>query len=115
LTTPLHAVTYNLHRKELLMIRLQIQSDVQESALDIIRSAIAAETSRLEFGLKATDRHLRAFEERYHVTSEAFLRDFVAEDLADGDREYICWAGELKLRERIAAQLETLKSIQYAA
>lgn len=97
------------------MIRLQIQSDAQESALDIIRSAIAAETSRFELGLRATERHIRAFEERYQVSSEAFLRDFTAEDLADGDREYVCWAGELKLRERIAAQLETLKGIQYAA
>ena len=38
------------------MTRLQIQSDFQESALDIIRSAIDAETSRLEFGLKNTER-----------------------------------------------------------
>lgn len=97
------------------MIRLQIQSDAQESALDIIRSAISAESSRLELGLKTTERHIRIFEERYCVTSETFLRDFAAEDLSDGDREYVCWAGELKIRERIAAQLETLKGIQYAA
>lgn len=97
------------------MIRLQIQSDFQESALDIIRSAIAAETSRLEIGLKTTERHILVFEERYRVTSDAFLRDLAAEDLADGDREYVCWAGELKLRERISAQLETIKGIQYVA
>ena len=97
------------------MIRLQIQSDAQENALDIIRSAIASETSRLEFGLKVTERHIRVFEDRYRVTSDTFLRDFAAEDLADGDREYVCWAGELKIRERIAAQLETIKGIQYAA
>ena len=88
------------------MIRLQIQSDAQESALDLIRSAIAAETSRLEFGLKATERHLKTFEERYQVTSEEFLRDFSAEDLADRDLEYVCWAGELRIHERISAQLE---------
>jgi cell division septum initiation protein DivIVA len=97
------------------MIRLQIQSDSQESALDIIRSAIVAETSRLELGMRATERHIRVFEDRYRVASEDFLRDFAAEDLADGDREYVCWAGELKLRERIASQLETLKGIQYAS
>ena len=97
------------------MIRLQIQSDAQENAIDIIRSAIVAETCRLELGLKATERHLRAFEECYHITSEAFLLDFTAEDLTGGDREYVCWAGELKLRERITAQLETIKGIQYAA
>lgn len=97
------------------MIHLHIQSDAQESVLDIIHSAIASETSRLEFGLKATERQIRIFEERYRVTSDTFIRDFTAEDLADGDREYVCWAGELKIRERIAAQLETIKSIQYAA
>ena len=97
------------------MIRLQIQSDFQESALDIVRSAIDAEASRLEFGLKNTELHIRIFEERYKVTSDVFLRDFAAEDLVDGDREYVCWAGEIKLRERISAQLETIKGIQYAA
>lgn len=95
-------------------IRLQIQSDAQESAVDLIRSAITAETNRLELGLKTTERHIHSFEKRYHVTSEVFLKDFAAEDLADGDREYVCWAGELKLRERISLQLETLRGIQYA-
>ena len=96
------------------MIQLNIRSVSQESALDIIHSAIASETSRLEFGLKATERHIQIFEERYSVNSTTFLRDFAAEDLADGDCEYIRWAGELKLRERISAQLEIIKSIQYA-
>lgn len=76
---------------------------------------MVAESSRLQFGIRATERHIRAFEERYRVSSEDFLRSFYAEALADGDREYVCWAGELKLRQRIAAQLETLKGIQYAA
>lgn len=97
------------------MIRLQIQSDEQDRALEIIRSAIVAETNRLELGMKTTERHIRAFEERYRVSSDDFLRNFAAEDLAEGDREYVCWAGEIKLRERISAQLETLKSIQYAS
>lgn len=97
------------------MIRLQIQSDAQEGAMEIIRSAIMAETSRLELGMRATERHIQIFEDRYHVTSVDFLRNFAAEDLTGGDREYVCWAGELKLRERIASQLETLKGIQYAS
>lgn len=96
------------------MIRVQIQSDAQDGALDLIRSAIAAEASRLELGLKATERHLKIFEERYHVTSEEFLSRFAAEDLAGGDIEYVAWAGELKIHERIVAQLESLRSIDYA-
>ena len=97
------------------MINIQIHSDAQDNALDLVRSAIAAEENRLELGLRTTERHIKAFEARYNVTSDVFLRDYFAEDLADGDREYIVWAGELSLRDRIASQLKTLKGIQYAA
>ena len=97
------------------MINIQILSDAQDNALDLIRSAIAAEVNRLELGFSATERHIHVFEDRYHVTSDVFLRDYFAEDLAGGDREYVVWAGELNLRDRIASQLKTLKGIQYAA
>mgnify|MGYP000132995363 CR=1 FL=1 len=97
------------------MIRLKITSDTNDNALDLITSAIAAEVSRLELGLRTTERHIRTFEERYGVTSDTFLLNFRAEDLAEGDLEYVNWAGELKIRERIVTQLEALKGIQYAA
>lgn len=97
------------------MIRLKITSDTNDNALDLITSAIAAEVSRLELGLKNTERHIRTFEERYGVNSDTFLQNFGAEDLAEGDLEYVNWAGELKIRERIVNQLEALKGIQYAA
>lgn len=97
------------------MIRLQIQSDAQENAFEIIRAAITAEVNRLELGLRMTERHIKAFEDRYQIASDLFLKDRSAEDLAEGDREYVCWSGELKLRERISAQLAALKGIQYAA
>lgn len=97
------------------MIRLKIISDANDNAFDLITSAIAAEVSRLELGLKTTERHIRTFEERYGVNSDTFLQNFEAEDLAEGDLEYVNWAGELKIRERIVTQLEALKGIQYAA
>jgi hypothetical protein len=97
------------------MITIQLRTDTEDNALDLVRSAIAAEVNRLELGFRTTERHIHVFEDRYHVTSDVFLKDFFAEDLADGDREYIVWAGELNLRDRIASQLKTLKSIQYAA
>ena len=97
------------------MIHLQIQSESQEAALDLVRSAIDAEINRMNLGLEATHRHIRVFEDRYSVTSEVFLRDFSAENLKGGDQEYVAWAGEIKLSERIEAQLGTLRNIQYAA
>ena len=70
------------------MINIQIHSDAQDNALDLVRSAIAAEVNRLELGFRATERHIQVFEDPYNVTSDVFLRDYFAEDLADGDREY---------------------------
>ena len=97
------------------MIRLQIQSDAQETALDLVRSALAVEACRLQLGLEATQRHLHTFEKRYSVTSEVFLREFTAESLTGGDQEYVAWTGELQLYHRIAAQLDTLRDVQSAA
>ena len=64
------------------MINIQILSDAQDNALDLIRSAIAAEVNRLELGIRTTERHIHVFEDRYHVTSDDFLRDYFAEDLS---------------------------------
>jgi hypothetical protein len=97
------------------MINIQLQADTEDNALDLVRSAIAAEVNRLELGIRTTERHIHAFEDRYNVTSDIFMRDYAAEDLANGDREYVVWAGELNLRDRIASQLKTLKDIKYAA
>lgn len=97
------------------MIRLQIQADVRDNALDIVKAAIAAEIKRLEIGLHRTEQHIAAHESRYGVTSETFKNKYAAEDLEEGDREYVEWAGELKIRDRIAADLQKLKAIEYVA
>lgn len=94
------------------MINIQIRADVEDTALDLVRSAIAAEINRLEWGIRTTERHIHVFEDRYQVPSDVFLKDLAAEDLAGGDQEYVVLAGELNLRDRIASQLKTLKGIQ---
>lgn len=97
------------------MIRLQIQSDAKEGALDIVQTAIFSEVKRLEIGLHRTERHIERFEKEYNVTSDVFQREFAAEDMKKGDQEYIEWAGEIKVKERIMRDLNNLKGIQYVA
>ncbi len=97
------------------MIRLQIQSDTKDNAMDIIKTAIFAEIKRLEVGLQKTNKQIEKFENKYKVSSEAFQKKFTAEDMKKGDQEYIEWAGELKIREKILADIKRLKGIEYAA
>ena len=97
------------------MIKLQIQSEANDSAIAIIKSAIVAEIKRLEIGLQKTEKQIRQFEQTYNILSEKFLSEFAAEDMQNKDTEYVEWAGELRLRDRIAADLMRLRDIEYVA
>ncbi len=97
------------------MTTIQIKSDSDNDIMDIIKTAIDAELKRLELGLQKTERQIAKFEADYKISSETFLSKFTAEDMKNGDPEYIAWAGELKIKERILADINRLKEIQYVA
>lgn len=97
------------------MIKLQIQSEANDSAVEIIKSAIAAEIKRHEIGLQKTEKQIQQFEQTYNISSKKFLADFAAEDMKHGDAEYVEWAGELRIRDRIAEDLKKLREIEYVA
>ena len=97
------------------MTRLQIYSDERDRVVGVIQAAISSEIRRLELGLEKTNRQIDNFEREYHISSDQFLRSYAAEDLKNGDKGYIQWAGELKLRERITEDLNHLMDIDYAS
>src|SRR3972149_11691864 len=97
------------------MIKLHIQSDTKDGVVDVIKNAVSAEIKRLEIGLYKTNKQIEKYETEYNVTSEIFQKKFSAENLEKGDQEYIEWAGELKIREKIMADLKKLKEIEYVA
>ena len=82
--------------------------------LYLIRSAVESEIARLELGLKMARDRLTPFEQKYGVTSEYFISKMVAEDLEGGDDEYVCWAGEYKLMQRLEEKLQQLREISYS-
>ncbi len=92
------------------MTTIQIKSELDNETMDIIKTAIDSELKRLELGLQKTERHIAKFEDEYKISSETFLTKFTAEDMKNGDTEYISWAGELKIRERILADINRLKA-----
>lgn len=94
------------------MSKLKIIAE-EKATEEIVKSAISAEIKRLEIGLNRTNREIKEFEGKYEVSSEIFLKEFTTEDLKGGDDEYITWAGELKIRDRILDELKKLKDIEY--
>lgn len=83
--------------------------------LSLVRSAVESETRRLELALDAARRRLARFEEKYGVSSDRFIAEMAAEDLEGGDDEYVQWAGEYRLMERLQAKLTRIQAIRFGA
>ena len=79
----------------------------------LVQSAIKSEVTRLELALKLARERLTPFEQEYGVTSEYFISEMAAEDLKGGDDEYVRWAGEYRLMQRLQEKLRQLQEINY--
>lgn len=96
------------------MVKLEIKSD-RKGVSSLVESAIFAEIRRIEIGLNRTEDEIRKYEKKYNVDSNVFLKEFAAEDLKEGDNEYIKWAGEIILKEKIIDDINKLKEIEYVS
>ena len=89
--------------------------DKEQDTLQLVKSAIEAEVTRFELALGMANERLKPFEAKYNVTSDYFIEHLTAEDLAGGDDEYVHWAGEFKLRQRLEEKLQRLQEIEYGS
>lgn len=60
-----------------------------------------------------TKRLLAKYEETYGVSTAHFLTHLASEDLTGGDLEYVQWAGEAQLLNRLEAELKELENARY--
>jgi len=74
---------------------------------------IESQIARLELGLQLARKRLVPFEQKYGVTSEHFISEMAAEDLEGGDDEYVRWAGEYGLMQRLQERLQELAETRH--
>ena len=87
----------------------------KNSVLPLVKSAIEDEITRLDLALEMANNRLIPFEKKYYVTSEYFISHMTAEDIDGGDDEYMSWAGEYKLKQRLEKKLQQLREIKYGS
>ena len=83
--------------------------------LHLVHHTIDAEIKRLQLAITLAKQRLAIYEKKYQVSSGYFMESMTAEDLIGGDDEYICWAGEFKLYQKLLAKQKTLQDIDYVA
>lgn len=77
----------------------------------LLVSAIRSELRMLEIGVARTQSRLHAFEQQYHLSSEAFAQQFGAGHLNES-LDFIEWAGEIKTLQLLQAQQQTLQDVR---
>jgi len=91
--------------------KLHIESNQKNDEIfEIIKSAIDEKIVKLELAKQIYDNRLLPFEKKYNMTSDYFISNITAEDLEGGDDEYITWAGEYKLKQRLDDKLSMLNA-----
>jgi len=80
----------------------------------LVRSAIDSEIAKLQLALQVAQKRLLPFEEKYGVSSTYFATEMAAEDLTGGDDEYVRWAGEYRLMERLRGKLQKLSEVVFS-
>lgn len=83
--------------------------------LHLVHNTIDAEINRLNIAIQLAKQKLAIYEEKYQVSSDYFIESMTAEDLKGGDDEYICWAGEFKLYQKLLVKRNILQDIDYAS
>ncbi len=97
------------------MAKIEIRaSDSNHEALQLVRGAIESKMARIRLGLEITQKKLAKFEAKYQVSSEKFISEMAAEDLFEGDMEYVEWAGEYRILQKLKEDLERLEAVEYA-
>jgi hypothetical protein len=78
----------------------------------VLNEALHMQSLRLRYALNLSRKRLRKFEKKYKVSSEHFMKEWSAEDLAGSDMEYVEWAGEYKLFLIMKERLDALRGIK---
>jgi hypothetical protein len=95
------------------MNTIHIEPARDKQVLYLVETAVRGEVARLELALELARQRMKLFEQKYHVTSDHFAANMVAEDLEGGDDEYVRWAGEYRLLQRLEAKLGQLKELRF--
>lgn len=95
------------------MNTLYIEPTQNKQVLHLVEEAVRGEVARLELALDLARRRLAPFENKYSITSEKFIASMAAEDMSGGDDEYVQWAGEYKLMQRLEEKLRQLKELRF--
>lgn len=95
------------------MNELKLTSKHSGSLKPLLEGAIAEALRSTEAGIQLTAQRLRDFEEKYQLSTEAFLHRYENDEFQE-TLELDEWIGEFRLLQRLQEKVERLRGIEFA-
>ena len=95
------------------MTELKLTSKRSGSLQPLIEGAIAEALRSTEAGIQRTAQRLQNFEEKYQLSTEAFLQRYENDEFQE-TLELDEWIGEFRLLQRLQEKVERLREIEFA-
>lgn len=95
------------------MSQLTLTSSHKHPIKPLVTAALTNELHRLKAGVSRTEQRLHEFEEKYQMSTDKFVQQFLDDEL-DETLEFAEWMGEYKLLERLNEKVAALQGIEFA-
>ncbi len=95
------------------MAALTLTSPDERPLRPLVEAAIQNELRLLQVGIRRTEERVQAFEAKYGLSSQEFLRRYKDDELPE-TLDYAEWVGEQRLLERLREKARTLEEIRFA-
>ena len=88
--------------------QVTVKTQNPEALRPLLRSALQRELKLLEQGMRRTHLRLSAFEKKYGLQTDEFLRRFTKDDLGE-TLDFIDWYGETKMLASLEEQKKAIE------
>ena len=93
------------------MNQLIIEYKTQDPIRSLVENALHKEERMLEMGIKHKAELLKRYEEKYNIPSKVFFEKMENGEMGD-DFDFIGWAGEYEILQRLKLKLKNLMEIK---
>ena len=95
------------------MAALTLTSPNERPLRPLVEAAIQNELRLLQVGIRRTEERVQAFEAKYGLSPQEFLRRYEDDELPE-TLDYAEWVGEQRLLKRLREKAKTLEEIRFA-
>ena len=95
------------------MVQVIVRPNKNKEILNILKKSVEREKLSIKIAMSQTEEELTRFEKRYSMGTNSFIKKFRQGFLGDKS-DFIEWAGEKEIFDRLKKQFSQIQEISFA-